>query len=186
MRTAQSYHGNGDFDAFHRTSQRNEARKDFFERTHPYSNYEHHSRHGLRQPYLSRVPSHTAIQEPDEPLTAGGQVRRRIAVAVSVINPVAKRLCQADTSAAVCAMPQKEDQVLRRSWRRNWLPGLQELGSEGRGVQFLQSKRLLDEIFCPYLTVIIDEFKTFRIHTDGNKPCWHKTIQQRNVASCDG
>lgn len=140
MRAAQSYHGTGEFDAFHRTNHRNEANKDFFGRTHPYSDYDHHSRHGLRQPYSNRAPSHTAIQEPDEPLTAGGQVRRRIAVAVSMIVPLAKWFRQAHQSATVRAMPQKEDQVLWRPRRWDRLPGLQKLGCEGRRVQFLQSK----------------------------------------------
>jgi hypothetical protein len=40
-------------------------------------------RHELRQEYAGRVQTHTSIQEPDEPLTAGSQAIRRIAVAVS-------------------------------------------------------------------------------------------------------
>ena len=51
-----------------------------YDRATPYGYYE--PRHELRQAY-SRIPAHTSIQEPEEPLTAGGQARRRIAVAVS-------------------------------------------------------------------------------------------------------
>jgi hypothetical protein len=52
-----------------------------YDRATPYGYYE--PRHELRQTYLDHVPTHTSIHEPDEPLTAGGQARRRIAVAVS-------------------------------------------------------------------------------------------------------
>lgn len=73
----QSYHAGGDFDAFHPTSHRIH-----YDRATPYGYYE--PRHELRQDYAGRIPTHTSIQEPDEPLTASGQVRRRIAVAVSI------------------------------------------------------------------------------------------------------
>lgn len=77
----QSYHGGSDFDAFNRPHHRNMANTAYYERAAPYTLYE--PRHDLRQEYAGRIPTHTAIQEPDEPLTAGGQARRRIAVAVS-------------------------------------------------------------------------------------------------------
>jgi hypothetical protein len=77
----QSYHGGNDVDAFHRTNHRNMAHTAHYDRATPYGYYE--PRHELRQTYLDHVPTHTSIHEPDEPLTAGGQARRRIAVAVS-------------------------------------------------------------------------------------------------------
>ena len=53
-----------------------------YDRATPYGGY-YEPRHELRQTYPGRSPTHTSIHEPDEPLTAGGQARRRIAVAVS-------------------------------------------------------------------------------------------------------
>ena len=59
----------------------------YYDRAAPYGPpYE--SRHELRQEYAGRVQTHTGIQEPDKPLTAGGQARRRIAVAVSADRQV--------------------------------------------------------------------------------------------------
>jgi hypothetical protein len=82
MMMMQPYHGGSDYDACHRTLQRNMANATYYDRPAPYGPpYE--SRHELRQEYAGRVQTHTGIQEPDEPLTAGGQARRRIAVAVS-------------------------------------------------------------------------------------------------------
>ena len=82
MMTMQPYHGGSDYDACHRTLHRNMANATYYDRPAPYGPpYE--SRHELRQEYAGRVQTHTAVQEPDEPLTAGGQARRRIAVAVS-------------------------------------------------------------------------------------------------------
>lgn len=52
-----------------------------YDRATPYGYYE--PRHELRQDYAGRISTHTSIHVPDEPLTAGGQARRRIAVAVS-------------------------------------------------------------------------------------------------------
>lgn len=78
----QSYHGGSDFDAFNRTSHRSMANATYYDRSAPYTLYE--PRHDVRHDYAGRIPTHTAIQEPDEPLTAGGQARRRIAVAVSM------------------------------------------------------------------------------------------------------
>ena len=78
------YHGGRDYDACHRTLlHRNMANASYYDRPAPYGPpYE--PRNELRQEYAGRVQTHTGIQEPDEPLTAGGQARRRIAVAVSV------------------------------------------------------------------------------------------------------
>lgn len=59
------------------------ANTNYYDRAAPYSYYDHPARHELRQEYGGRVPTHTPIQEPEESLTAGGQARRRIAVAVS-------------------------------------------------------------------------------------------------------
>jgi hypothetical protein len=81
MMMQQSYHGGSDVDAFHRTNHRNMAHTAHYDRATPYGYYE--PRHELRQTYPGRIPTHTPIHEPDEPLTAGGQARRRIAVAVS-------------------------------------------------------------------------------------------------------
>lgn len=53
-----------------------------YDRATPYGGY-YEPRHELRQTYPGCIPTHTSIHEPDEPLTAGGQARRRIAVAVS-------------------------------------------------------------------------------------------------------
>ena len=78
----QSYHGGSDLDAFHRTNHRNMAHAAHYDRATPYGGY-YEPRHELRQTYPGRIPTHTSIHEPDEPLTAGGQARRRIAVAVS-------------------------------------------------------------------------------------------------------
>lgn len=78
----QPYHGGSDYAACHRTLHRNMANAAYYDRPAPYGGpYE--PRHELRQEYAGRVQTHTGIQEPDEPLTAGGQARRRIAVAVS-------------------------------------------------------------------------------------------------------
>lgn len=60
----------------------------YYERAAPYSYYEPSSRHELREDYGGRISTHTTIQEPDEALTAGGQARRRIAVAVSILYVV--------------------------------------------------------------------------------------------------
>jgi hypothetical protein len=82
MMMMQPYHGGSDYDACHRTLHRNMANATYYDRPAPYGPpYE--SRHELRQEHAGRVQTHTGIQEPDEPLTAGGQARRRIAVAVS-------------------------------------------------------------------------------------------------------
>ena len=78
----QSYHGGSDVDAFHRTNHRNMAHTAHYDRATPYGGY-YEPRHEIRQTYSGRIPTHTSIHEPDEPLTAGGQARRRIAVAVS-------------------------------------------------------------------------------------------------------
>jgi hypothetical protein len=80
----QSYHDGSDFDAFHRTTHRNMAQTAHYDRATPYGYYE--PRHEIRQSYASRTPTHISIHEPDEPLTAGGQARRRIAVAVRTPN----------------------------------------------------------------------------------------------------
>jgi hypothetical protein len=77
----QSYHGGGDLDAFSRSGHRNMAHTAHYDRAAPYGYYE--PRHELRHDYAGRISTHTSINEPDEPLTAGGQARRRIAVAVS-------------------------------------------------------------------------------------------------------
>ena len=98
----QSYHAGGDFDAFHQTSHRNVAHTIHYDRATPYGYYE--PRHELRQDFTGRISTHTSIQEPDEPLTAGGQARRRIAVAVSVNRQVqseAERLLMCGCSAVV-------------------------------------------------------------------------------------
>lgn len=83
----QPYHGGSDYDACHRTLHRNMANAAYYDRAAPYGPpYE--SRLELRQEYAGRVQTHTGIQEPDKPLTAGGQARRRIAVAVSADRQV--------------------------------------------------------------------------------------------------
>lgn len=81
MMTQSFYGGGGDLDTFHRThSHRNMSNGAYFDRAGPYANYE--PRHGLRHEYAGRIPAYTMIQEPEGTETAGGQARRRIAVAV--------------------------------------------------------------------------------------------------------
>ena len=85
----QSFHGGNDFDPRHRSAHRNMGSATFYDRHTPYSYHDPPSRHGhdLRQEYANRMPMHTSIQEPDDHLTAGGQARRRIAVAVCAQKP---------------------------------------------------------------------------------------------------
>ncbi|KAM0720423.1 hypothetical protein Q7P37_004559 [Cladosporium fusiforme] len=82
MVLAQSFHGDSELESYHRTSHRSLATTAYYDRAAPYSYYEPSTRHELLQEYGGRMPTHTPIQEPDEPLTAGGQARRRIAVAI--------------------------------------------------------------------------------------------------------
>lgn len=88
--TQSYYGGGGELDAFHRVNHRTMSNGAYYERAAPYGNYE--PRHGLRAEYAGRQPMYTMIQEPDGPESAGGQARRRIAVAVRVFDhPVATR-----------------------------------------------------------------------------------------------
>lgn len=122
----QSYHGGDEFDPKQRTAHRNMGSANFYDRPAPYGYYEPLGRHGhdLRQEYTARMPIHASIQEPDEPLTAGGQARRRIAVAVSAQNLLCKQMENLTTLDVVCTMPKTQDQMLRRPWRWEWVPGL--------------------------------------------------------------
>ena len=80
-----------------------------YDRATPYGYYE--PRHELRQNY-GRIPAHTSIQEPDEPLTAGGQARRRIAVAVSTQIELQPRSVTDIYIPKVRALQKTQDQML--------------------------------------------------------------------------
>ena len=130
----QSYHGGSDVDAFHRANHRNMAHTAHYHRSTPYGYYE--PRHELRQTY-GRIPAHTSIQEADEPLTAGGQARRRIAVAVST-------QIRTQISIATDSCTQKCGRCRRRKIKCSGDPG------DGTGCQACRSSgvKLEDCNFC--------------------------------------
>jgi hypothetical protein len=79
----QSYYSGSEFDAFQRPNHRTMSNGSYYDRAGPYNYYE--PRHELRQEYAARVPTHTIIQEQEQPESGGVHARRRIAVAVSVL-----------------------------------------------------------------------------------------------------